>query len=309
MSLPIPHHRRHFLLGAAGLAAAQTAAATSTWEVGLRGGRIVVTLAAGKLSFDEIAIREWVRQAAEAVELFYGRFPVEIVHLRIRPVPERRGVFGGVTFGTHPPSIRVSVGENTRQAQLDHDWVLTHEMVHLAFPSLPRRHHWLEEGLATYVEPLARLQAGRLEPARHWREFTRDLAQGLPGAGDLGLDHTPTWARTYWGGALFCFWSDLTLREQTGNRHGLQSSLRAVVNAGGTVEEEWPLMRALRIADASTNHSVLVDLYNGWKSTPVTPDLTQTWKRLGVILRNGTVEFDDTAPLAELRGAMLRQLE
>jgi hypothetical protein len=29
-------------------------------------------------------------------------------------------------------------------------------MVHFGFPSINRRHHWIEEGTATYVEPIAR---------------------------------------------------------------------------------------------------------------------------------------------------------
>ena len=41
--------------------------------------------------------------------------------------------------------------------------MLTHEMVHLAFPSVDDKHHWIEEGIATYVEPIARIQAGNLK--------------------------------------------------------------------------------------------------------------------------------------------------
>lgn len=39
---------------------------------------------------------------------------------------------------------------------------MTHEMVHLAFPSVPDQHHWIEEGLATYVEPIARARASEI---------------------------------------------------------------------------------------------------------------------------------------------------
>ena len=39
---------------------------------------------------------------------------------------------------------------------------MTHEMVHLAFPSVAREHHWIEEGITTYVEPIARAETGEL---------------------------------------------------------------------------------------------------------------------------------------------------
>jgi hypothetical protein len=43
---------------------------------------------------------------------------------------------------------------------------MTHELVHMAIASLADEHHWLEEGLATYVEPIARAQDGQLPAAK-----------------------------------------------------------------------------------------------------------------------------------------------
>jgi predicted metalloprotease with PDZ domain len=104
-------------------------------------------------------------------------------------------------------------------------------MVHLALPSLAERHHWLEEGLATYVEPIARARAGILTPERVWRDFIDGLPQGQPESPDRGLDGTPTWGRTYWGGALFCLRPDVTIRQRTDNRMGLEHCLRAILDA------------------------------------------------------------------------------
>jgi len=61
---------------------------------------------------------------------------------------------------------------------------------------VPARHHWIEEGLATYLEPVARAQGGQLDPRVVWSELAAGLPTGLPRAGDRGLDHTPTWGRT-----------------------------------------------------------------------------------------------------------------
>ena len=58
------------------------------------------------------------------------------------------------------------------------------------------------------------------------------MPKGLPAAGDRGLDYTPTWGRTYWGGALFCLLADIDIRKRTSNRFGLQDALRAIVAAG-----------------------------------------------------------------------------
>src|SRR5918993_1536859 len=96
-------------------------------------------------------------------------------------------------------------------------------------------HAWraTTEGLSTYIEGIARVQAGEL-PAEHvWTEQIRSMPKGLPGPGDKGLDHTHTWGRTYWGGALFCLLADVEIRNKTANRSGLRDAMRAVLRETG----------------------------------------------------------------------------
>src|SRR5262245_57844461 len=141
------------------------------------------------------AVVDWVETSARAVASFYGRFPVERVRVRLR-TRFGSGVDSGRTV-SWGPTIRVSLGRSSAREQLHADWVMTHEMVHLAFPSVPPQHHWLEEGLATYVEPLARLEIGEIPPEKVWLDLVEGLPHGLPRSGDQGLDFTPTWGRTY----------------------------------------------------------------------------------------------------------------
>jgi predicted metalloprotease with PDZ domain len=130
------------------------------------------------------------------------------------------------------------------------------------------------------------------------------MPQGLPAAGDQGLDNTHTWGRTYWGGALFYLVADVRIRERTGNRFGLQDGLRAIVAQGGSVEVAWDVRRTLSIADKATGTNVLVELYDEMRNAPVAPDLPALWKRLGVKLTPDGAEFDDNAPLAGIRRAI-----
>jgi hypothetical protein len=130
------------------------------------------------------------------------------------------------------------------------------------------------------------------------------MAQGLPKSGDHGLDFTHTWGRTYWGGALYCLLADIEIRKRTGNRLGLENATRGILKAGGSIEVEWPLARALQVADQAVGVPVLEELYDQMKATPVTPDLQQLWKELGVGRRAGKVVLDDSAPLAPIRRAI-----
>jgi len=213
---------------------------TSTIQIG--NSRLDVVIEEGPLAVSQADLLEWVRWAAESVSTYYRRYPVAHVSLRIIPF-EGDGVRGGRTFGDGENAglIRIRVGSQTTMAELKSDWMLTHEMVHLAFPSVPENHHWIEEGIATYVEPIARVRAGHFDPAAMWAEVVRDMPQGLPSADDEGLDNTHTWGRTYWGGALFCLLADIEIHRETQNRKGLEDALIGILNAGGNISRDWNL--------------------------------------------------------------------
>ena len=162
----------------------------------------------------------------------------------------------------------------------------------------------LAEGLATYVEGIARAQFGNRDISDVWAEYRHSMPLGLPRAGEGGMDQTPSWGRTYWGGALYCLQSDIAIREGTGNRIGLQTALRAILRETGGYRTERDIDEVLRIGDAATGTRVLEDLYRETKTTPQTPDLDRLWARLGVPDDPKSQPFDSHAPLAAIRAAI-----
>jgi len=266
--------------------------------------RIDIQVEKGSLQLSNQDLLQWVHWASDSVATYYGRYPVPSVLLRII-LFAGKGVRGGKTFGRDAGGfIRIHVGTETTMAGLTSDWMLTHEMVHLAFPSVADNHHWIEEGIATYVEPIARVRARHLDAHEMWFELVRDLHQGLPEPGDRGLDNTHTWARTYWGGALFCFLADIEIHKRTNNRSGLDVALRGILNAGGDIRRDWDLTKALSIGDQSTGVSVLIPLYHKMNDAPYDVDLSSMWNQLGVERDGETVRFIDSAPLAATRQAI-----
>jgi hypothetical protein len=250
------------------------------------------------------AVIEHIRHAAQAVSIYYGHFPVRSARIRLFIVPGRHSVLQGTTWGHmdgFPGVTRLRIGEHTTAQELDADWMATHELVHMALPSLLDEQHWLEEGIATYVEPIARAQLGELSPQDAWQGMLEGLPKGEPEDSDQGLDRTHTWGRTYWGGALFCLVAEIEIRKQTGNARGLRDALRGIVDAGGAIDKDWPIAKVLAIGDKATGTAVLEDLYKKWSKTPVTVDLPLLWNQLGVHRAGDTVSFDATAPLARIR--------
>jgi hypothetical protein len=264
---------------------------------------IDLVFADGAPGLDRARTIAWVLASAKAVSTYFGAFPVKRLGLLVIAVDGAR-VRSATTYGWAGSAIRIHVGKNADEAAFRRDWVLVHEMTHLALPIVPRRSEWLLEGSATYVEPIARVQAGQLDAATIWRDMKRDMPKGLPASGDRGLDNTPTWGRTYWGGALFFLQADIAIRQQTGNRKGLQDALRAINRESGGNATRWSVDQIVAAGDAATGTDVLRSLYARTKDSPAPVDLDDLFARLGVIERDGRVIFDDEAPLAAIRRAI-----
>lgn len=269
-------------------------------EVG--GGVIDVTIA-GTPSVSEAALLRWVEAAARSVVDYLGRFPVPRVHLYVRAGREG-GVGHGVTYGGRVPQIRISVGQQSTEEDLLEDWVLTHEMVHLSFPNLTSDDRWAEEGLATYVESVARVRSRARSEEEMWAGLMDGMPKGAPRSDDDMLHETRSWGRTYWGGALFWLLADVEIRERTGNRRGLEEALRGILAAGGDLRAAWSLSRTLETGDRAVGLDVLSKLYARLGESAETVDLPGLWRRLGLRRVRRGVVYDDRAPLAAVRQAI-----
>jgi len=282
--------------------AAQPAAATAV-PPAVTPSRIEADFDGAAFAVGAAGIRAWIERSAAIVSAYYARFPVPALRLRILAV-DGSGVRNGKAYPGRGLGIEVRVGRDTSAAALLNDWVLVHEMIHLALPELDEDHNWLSEGLATYVEGMARVAAGNMTAAALWQEYAESMPKGEPGPGDAGLDRTHTWARTYWGGALFCLNADVAIRQATGNRLGLREALRSVLVASGGMQVEWPIERVFATGDAATGTQVLEHLYAVNRDRPSTTDLAALWAQLGISLVEGRAVLDDGAPLATLRVAL-----
>ncbi len=81
--------------------------------------------------------------------------------------------------------------------------------------------------------------------------------------------------------------------------------MRGILDAGGNIEQDWPIERVLEAGDRATGGcTVLSKLYDEMKATPMTPDLGALWKRLGIEVNAGVVKYNDRAPLAKIRKAI-----
>ena len=273
------------------------------FEIG--GSRIGVEIVDPELRAKKDMLLDWIVYSTQTVIHYYGRFPVRSLHINVE-VAGGPAVRFGQAFGGDSPIVRVVVGEDITPQMLLRDWILVHEMVHLAMADVPRQHRWWLEGLATYVESIARAQRNYLDEDFIWRNFIQRMPQGLPKVGDRGLDLTPTWGRTYWGGAMFCMLADIEIRRLTDNRKSLREALRGMLDAGISMHTSTTVMQAFEAGDHATGVAVLVPLYQKMKAEPHPVDLDALWTDLGVKLDGFSVIYDDDAPMAHVRKRLLK---
>jgi hypothetical protein len=269
------------------------------------GGNLHVELPAKGVTATRQAQTDWLKRAAHAVSQYFSRFPVKDVWISVKNRGSGESI-GGTTWSGQ--KIELRLGQGVDNERLAKDWTATHEMFHLAFPQVEGDFEWMGEGLATYLEPLARARVGDLKADQVWSDMVAGLPRGRPKEGDQGLDQDHTWARTYWGGALFWFEADVQIREKTKNKFSLDSAMRAILNAGGDGSETWSQDKIFKTADKAVGLTVFTDLHQKMGLHSGDVDLDDLWKRLG-ISKESKVIYDDKAPLAWIRKALVAKVE
>jgi len=270
---------------------------TPVLEVG--GAELRVEIQPAARARSDAELLAWTERAATMVDAYCEGYPVPDVRVRI--------VQGfGLGWGSHTGGrrVRVAVGPDTSVEALERDWVLVHEMLHLAFPRLARRHRWMREGLSTYLETVLRARSGIYDEARVWRRWTSMMPNGVPRPSDRGLDRTRSWGAVYWGGALFWLMVDVEVRARTNNERSIRDVVRGALARGGNARVVWTTERVAEMADEVTGTSAFSELYAAHALRRGEVDLDALWARLGVIETPDGVRFDDDAELAHVRRAM-----
>jgi hypothetical protein len=244
----------------------------------------------------------WVKRSAEIVTRYCAKFPVPDFVITLH-----RGGGDDIGYGEHQGGrfIDVWIGRDVNQATLDDDWVMVHEMLHAAMPELPDGHKWMQEGLSTFAEPIAKAQFGAATAENIWDSWREMMPVGRPGFYDGGLDETDTWARRYWGGALFWFVSDVRIRRATNNAKSVRDCVRFLVGQGANSRVEWQPKRVAAACDEATGTDVMKSLYSSLAEAPGDIDTDKLFAELGVTrVDKDHVKLDDAAPLASIRRAM-----
>jgi hypothetical protein len=273
----------------------------------ISGARLDVARLDGELdeSFDDVT--QWIQASANAVRDFYGAFPVPRASLNVLPIHGRDAVVFGKVLPESEPGVALLLGQHASRKSLYSDWILVHELFHLGFPSFFEEGKWLDEGLATYYEPIIRVRAGLYTETELWNELEQNMPQGMAAFAQGGLENADDFRGVYWGGAIACLVADVEARKRQLDA-GLEVGLRALHDAGGNACEVWTLNEVVGAVDHALGAPTLEPIVRAHAQRGSAFDLRGLFSQLGVNRdAQGAVQLSDSAPLAAVRRAITAQ--
>jgi len=283
--------------------------------VAIAGGTLRVAIVDGA----DVALRSkletWLSHVTQAAISAYGKLPLADVQLLIVPVPAEREpvVFGQSTRG-EGHGVTLFVDATQSAAAFDRDWVAVHELSHLFHPYLGDRGSWLAEGLATYYQNVLRARAGLLTPAQAWEQINAGFDRGrratrpaditLQAAAEAEGQH-PNFMRIYWAGTAFWLEADLELRRASGNRLSVDEAMRRFDACCLPSYRAWQPGEFIDKLDALLGTDVFRKRFVEFRDAHAFADLAPTYRDLGITHAADTLTYDDKAPAADVRRAIM----
>lgn len=295
-------------------------------------GQLDLAVLRGERAAGDAAIARWVGSTALALDAVYGRFPVPRVLVVVVPSPGSSGVDFGRTVPAGGASILLFVGDRAGEGDLGRDWVLAHELFHLGIPSMPSDGRWIDEGLATYYEPVLRARAGLISEREAWAELRVKMPRGVATRAEPSLATAEEHDRVYFGGSVFALAADVEIRRRSGGVRSLDDGLRRALAEGASATLVWPVERFVDALDrgaaieggAGAPVREMFDRVSSRSAPCATREVTMLtnpaacapddaasllslFDALGVVrTREDVVVFEDSAPLAHVRRSIGR---
>ena len=274
------------------------------------GARLRLSVLDGTPAADVEQIQAWIEDSARMVVQLFGRFPQSQAQILVvpgargpEPTPWAYVIRGGA------PAAHFFINQQRPIADFFEDWTAVHELSHLLLPFVNAEDVWLSEGLATYYQSVLRARDGRMKAAEAWRQLHAGFSRGRESAPGMTLAQATqsmyrfgTYMRVYWEGAAIMLMADVRLRELTAGRQSLDTALAALNECCNATDRAWSARELFTRLDELTGTSVFGEIHDQHVSSNSFPDLSRTYRALGLATGSDSIEFanrDDAKHLRE----------
>jgi predicted metalloprotease with PDZ domain len=112
-----------------------------------------------------------------------------------------------------------------------------------------------------------------------------------------------TYMRVYWEGAAMLLIADVRLRQMTAGKQSLDSALASLNDCCAMADRAWSARELFDKLDELTGTNIFSEIQNQHVASRIFPDLSRTYRALGITTAPGGIEFSNEA--RELRDAIM----
>jgi hypothetical protein len=282
-------------------------------EIRVGGARLRLAVLDGTPAADVEQMQAWIRDSAQMVAALYGRFPQSQAQVLVapgargnEPTPWAYVVRGG------SPAVHFFINQRRPIKEFFEDWTAVHELSHLLLPYVISDDIWLSEGVATYYQNVLRARSGRMSAVEAWQRLHSGFVRGMESAQGLTLAQATesmyrdvTYMRVYWEGAAMLLMADVRLRQMTAGKQSLDTALAALNDCCAMTDRAWSARELFDKLDEVTGANIFSEIYDQHVASRNFPDLSPTYRALGITTNAGIVEFSSEDREMQLRGAIM----
>ncbi|MFM8979442.1 MAG: hypothetical protein ACKOSS_03135 [Planctomycetia bacterium] len=242
----------------------------------------------------DAGIDAWLGAAVECVsQPWGGRFPIPRAQVVVGPSgPSSDPVDFGHAYQSGGAAVVLDLASNARDGDLPLEWILVHELLHLAMPWIVGEDAWLGEGFVTYWQEVLRGRAGAFGAAGPWQALEEGFQRGLsqPSMRTLAEDSRDMHARhlyyrVYWSGAALSLRMDVALQQETRGRTSLDDVLRLWSSAPFRARRGWRALDLLAETERVLGVRSLRATVAPALASERFPDPEDTYPSLGLVRR------------------------
>jgi hypothetical protein len=268
-------------------------------EIRVGDARLRLAVLDGTPAADVEQIEAWIRDSAQMVADLYGRFPQSQAQILVvpgargnEPTPWAYVVRGG------GPAAHFFVNQRRPIREFFEDWTAVHELSHLLLPYVNSDDIWLSEGVATYYQTVLRARSGRTSALEAWQRLHAGFVRGMESAHGMTLAQATenmyrdgTYMRVYWEGAAMVLMADVRLRQMTAGKQSLDTALAALNDCCAMTDRAWSARELFDKLDEATGMRIFGEIYDQHVASRNFPDLSLTYRALGITTGAGGIEF------------------